>query len=170
MNIIIGNSIALIAATLMVIANYVKEKKTIIKTQTLQITLFALSNLILGGFTGAIINATNVARNILCYKNKLTNTMIIILNIIVFVLSLIFNNLSIIGWLPVIVSIIYTTFMNTKNIIHLKLLIMLTTITWAIYDFVIKSYISVGFDIFGVIACIYSIFQIKTKKVAKEEN
>ena len=42
MNILIGNSIALIAATLMVIANYVKEKKTIIKTQTLQITLFAL--------------------------------------------------------------------------------------------------------------------------------
>lgn len=30
-----------------------------------------ISNIILGGITGAIINALSMLRNILCYKNKL---------------------------------------------------------------------------------------------------
>ena len=162
---IIGNIIALLASIVMVLASYVKEKNNIIKVQTIQMMLFTLSNLVLGGITGVIINAANVVRNILCYKNKLTSKIIIIINIFMIVLSIIFNNLSIIGWLPVIASVIYTTFMNTKNVINLKLLIILTTISWAIYDFTIKSYTSIVFDVFSFLACIISIYQIKLKEI-----
>ena len=160
---IIGNIIALIASLLMIIASYVKEKKKIIKIQTIQILLFVLSNLVLGGITGTIINIANFVRNILCYKNKLTQKMIIIINLIVVLLSLIFNNLSFIGLLPVVASVIYTCFMNTKSVINLKLLIILTTISWAIYDITIKSYTSSIFDVFSLLACIISIYQIKIK-------
>lgn len=164
---IIGNIIAFIASILMIIVSYIKNKKNIIKLQTIQMSLFVLSNFILGGITGAIINTTNVIRNILCYNEKLTTKMIIILNIIMIILSLLFNNLSIIGWLPVIASIIYTCFVNTKNVIHLKLLIIMTTIAWAIYDITIKSYASVIFNVFSFITCVFSIFQIKFKKTKK---
>lgn len=165
--IIIGNIIAFIASLLMVLASYVKEKKNIIKIQTFQMLLFTLSNLVLGGITGGIINAANVVRNIFCYKDILTTKKIVIINLVIILLSLVFNNLSIIGWLPVIASVIYTCFMNTKNIINLKLLIMMTTISWAIYDITIQSYTSLIFDIFSLFACIISIVQIKFKMPKK---
>ena len=164
---IIGNVIAFIASIVMVIANYVKTKQNIIKIQTIQMSLFVLSNLVLGGITGVIINMANVVRNILCYKDKLTTKNIIIINLVIIILSFLFNNLSIIGWLPVIASIIYTCFMNTKKVINLKLLIIMTTIAWTIYDITIKSYTSLIFDIFGFLASIISIYQIKIKSKVK---
>ena len=164
---ILGNIIAFIASVIMILVSYVKSKKNIIKLQTIQMSLFVISNLVLGGITGAIINTANVIRNILCYKEKLTTKMIIILNITIIILSILFNNLSIIGLLPVIASVIYTCFMNTKSVINLKLLIIMTTIAWAIYDMTIKSYTSLIFDVFSLITCIFSIFQIKFKVTKK---
>lgn len=164
---IIGNIIALIASVIMILVSYVKSKKNIIKLQTIQMSLFVISNLVLGGITGGIINIANVVRNILCYKEKLTTPIIIIINIIIFILSIMFNNLGIIGWLPVIAAIIYTCFINTKSVINLKLLIIMTTIAWAIYDITIKSYTSLIFDVFSLITCIFSIAQIKFKMTKK---
>ena len=50
---------------------YAKTKEKILYFQTVQIGLSVISNIILGGITGAIINALSLIRNILCYKDKL---------------------------------------------------------------------------------------------------
>ena len=65
--IVIGNIISLMASAIMVLANYAKDKKNIIKLQTIQVGLFILCNLVLNGITGVIINTANLVRNILCY-------------------------------------------------------------------------------------------------------
>ena len=44
---IIGNIIAFIASILMIIVSYIKKKNNIIKLQTIQMSLFVLSNFIL---------------------------------------------------------------------------------------------------------------------------
>ena len=80
-NIIIANIIAFIASILMAFTGILKKKSTIILVQTIQIALFVLSNLMLGGITGAIVNAISCVRNILCYKDslgKLSKTIIVI--------------------------------------------------------------------------------------------
>ena len=79
---ICGNIVALIASILMVISGSVKDRKKIIYIQTLQILGFTLSTLILGGYTGTIVNLISLFRNYLCYKDKLTNDKITILNIL----------------------------------------------------------------------------------------
>lgn len=66
--IIIGNIIALIASIIMVYSGFLKQKKTILYTQTIQIGLSVLSNIVLGGITGAIINALSCVRNIYVIK------------------------------------------------------------------------------------------------------
>ena len=70
-NIIIGNIIALIASLLMVFSGLEKKKEKMIYLQTVQIGLATISNIVLGGITGAVINALSCIRNILCYKNML---------------------------------------------------------------------------------------------------
>ncbi len=166
-NIIIANIIAFIASILMAYTGILKKKSTIILVQTIQIALFVLSNLMLGGITGAIVNAISCVRNILCYKDKLgklSKTLIVISTV---VLSLIFNNLGIIGLLPIMATVLYTLFMDVKDIIKFKYLSGFISLLWGIYDIFIKSYSSAFFDFLTIITTLVSIIKIKSSnKVA----
>ena len=55
-NIIIGNAISIIAAIIMVYTGTLKNKKKIILIQSFQIFLLTISNFVLGGMSGAIVN------------------------------------------------------------------------------------------------------------------
>ena len=164
MTLILGNIVALLGSLLMVYTGLIKKKQKIILFQTIQIGLFVLSNIILGGITGAIINALSMIRNILCYKNKLGLKEKIIITILSIVLSLSFNNLGIIGLLPVISTVTYIWLIDIKNVSRFKILIIFTLILWFIYDMTIKSYTSAFFDFMNICANIISIILIKYKK------
>ena len=47
---------------------YAKTKEKILYFHTVQIGMSVISNIVLGGITGAIINALSLIRNILCYN------------------------------------------------------------------------------------------------------
>ena len=164
MFLILGNIIALIASLLMVYSGLLKQKKKILYFQTVQIGLSVISNIILGGITGAIINTLSMVRNILCYKNKLGLKAKIVITILAVILTFKFNNLGYIGLLPLISTIVYIWLMNIKNVKKFKLLIAFTMLMWLIYDMVIKSYTSALFDFMNIVANIVTIFQIKTSK------
>ena len=168
MQIIIGNIIALIASIIMVYSGYLKQKKKILYVQTIQIGLSVLSNIVLGGITGAIINAISYVRNILCYKEKLNNKSKIILIALATILSLCFNNLGTIGLLPLISTITYILLMNIKNVIKFKYLIIFTMILWFFYDLYIKSYTSACFDAMCIITNMGSIIQMNKQKFKVE--
>lgn len=170
MNIVLGNIIALIASLLMVYSGILKQKKKILYIQTVQIGLSVVSNIILGGITGAIINALSVIRNILCYKDRLKLKEKTILIIMASILSIKFNNLGFLGMLPLISTVSYIIFMNTKNVIKFKILIIFTMTMWLIYDLNIKSYTSAAFDFMNIIANIISITQIAIKNNDKQIN
>ena len=155
-SIIIGNIIALIASILMVYSGMLKQKKKILYFQTVQIGMSVISNIILGGITGAIINALSMIRNILCYKNKLGLKEKIIITILAIILTFKFNNLGYIGLLPLISTVSY--------IRKFKLLIIFTMLLWLIYDVVIKSYTSAIFDFMNIIANMLTLLQIKLVK------
>lgn len=158
---IIGNIIALIASLLMVYSGMLKEKKKILYFQTLQIGLFVISNLVLGGISGAIINAISLIRNILCYKDRLKTKEKIVITVLATILILKFNNLGFLGFLPLISTVTYIWLMNIKDVKKFKMLIVFTMLMWLIYDLVIKSYTSAVFDAVNIIINLVTIFQIK---------
>ena len=145
----------------MVYSGILKEKKKILYIQTVQIGLSVISNIVLGGITGAIINAISMIRNIICYKEKLGFKERILITILSITLSLKFNNLGIIGFLPVVSTITYVWLMKIKDVKKFKLLITFTMLLWLIYDIFIKSYTSAIFDFVTLIANVITIFQIK---------
>lgn len=160
-NIVIANIIALIASLLMVYTGIIKRKDRIIFIQTIQIGLSVLSNIILGGITGAIINAISCIRNILCYKEKLGKLAKALIIIASIVPSLMFNNLGFIGILPIISAVTYTLFMDTKDIIKFKYLTIFIMFLWGTYDLYIKSYSSAAFDFMTIIANIIAVIKLK---------
>lgn len=162
--IVIGNIIALIASILMVSAGYIKEKKKILFTQIIQIGLSVASNLVLGGYTGAIINAVSCVRDILCYKDKLGVKEKIILIVLSATLTLLFNNLGWIGLLPLISTTVYIIFVSVKDVKKFKYLTIFAMSTWLIYDFTIKAYTAAIFDFLTIVTSIIAIIQIIKKE------
>ena len=88
---------------------------------------------------------------------------IIIITILSVGLSLCFNNLGIVGLLPLVASTLYLWFMNIKDIKKFKVLMIFITILWLIYDICIKSYTSALFDFMTIIANIISLYSISKK-------
>lgn len=162
--IVIGNIIALIASIVMVYSGYLKEKKKFLFAQLIQIALAVVSNLVLGGYTGAIINAIGCIRNILCYKDKLGTKEKVFLIVISAILSVAFNNQGWIGYMPLVSTIVYVVFMNIKDIKKFKILTIVTVALWLIYDFYIKSYTAALFDFMTIITSIIAIIQIIRRK------
>ena len=158
---IVGNIIAFIAAAIMMYTGYVKNKKKIIFLQTVQIGMSVISNLVLGGIPGAIVNAVSCVRNIVCYKNKLDMRAKIIFVIVTTALTIAFNNLLFIGLLPLAASLTYIVFMTEKNVIKFKIITIATLIMWGIYDLYIQSYTSACFDFLTVATNIIAIVQIR---------
>ena len=167
MQIVIGNIVALVGSVLMAYSGIIKEKQKIIIVQTIQMLMLGLSNIILGGIPGAIINSVNCVRNILCYEEKLGFKEKLILVTISVSLSIYFNNLGIIGILPVIATVFYTMLMDMKNVVKFKVLLIFTLILWGIYDIYIKSYTSAIFDFITIGANIFSIYKIYKLKENK---
>ena len=169
---VIGNIVALVAASFSIFIGITKNRKKLIYLQSIQFFIYTIVNVILGGISGAIANIIGMVRNILCYKEKLTKLSILLIIIMSTILTLAFNNLGFIGLLPLFNTIIYTYFINEKNPLKFKLLFLVTVILWFIYDLAIKSYTSVAFDIFTIITSTIAAYQIykNSKKQEKQQN
>ena len=167
--IVLANIIALVASTMMVISGLIKNKKRVLYIQTIQIGLTVISNLILGGITGALINFISFFRNIIYYKNKLTFINKLSLIGVSTLLTVIFNNHGIIGLLPLLSITAYTLFMSIDDMVKFKLLIIFTMIVWGIYDFSIKSYTSCIFNLFNIITSLIAIINIKEDRKKEEK-
>lgn len=161
MTLMLGNGIALIASILMVYTGILKQKKQILYTQTIQIFLSIISNLILEGMTGAIINFISCIRNIACYYERLRIKEKTILIILAIFFSLMLNNRGIIGLLPLVSLVVYTLFMDTKDVLKFKFLIIFSMIMWGIYDLYIQAYTAAIFDFMSICANAISIYNIR---------
>lgn len=158
--IIIANIIAFTAASLMVYSGILKSKKKIIFIQVVETIMCVVSNFLLGGFTGAIINALNFVRNLLCYRGKLNLKNKLLIMFLSVTISLIFNNLGIIGILPIISAVICSAFMDTKSVVKLKITLAVSMLLWLIYDTYLKCYAATFFDTLFIIINIISAVRI----------
>ena len=156
---------ALIASLLMVYSGIIPEKKKILFVEIIEIGLFALSDYILGGIYGTIVNLISIIINYLCYKDKLNLNARIIITIVTVLIIL--NNLSPLGIVLCFTMLIYLWRMNVKNIKYFKFLMIFYMTVWMIYDYSIKLYSSVLFDFLTIIMNIISIIKLNKKTEIK---
>ena len=69
--ILLGNLLSLLASTCSIISTRAKNCKNTLLIQAIDSILFALSNLVLGGYSGVVINTCGAIRSILCALFKL---------------------------------------------------------------------------------------------------
>ena len=158
---LIAQVLSLIGYTLMVITGYIKKEKKMLRTQDVQLLFIIAMGVLLNAFSGIIINTVQIIKNEIYLRgklNKYTKACIVGLGI---VMTLIFNNGGIAGWLPAVNLFIFTYFLGMGGAIGIKILIFITTCGWGVYDFSIKNYVGFIFDILTIISCIIGIIRLK---------
>ena len=168
--IIIANIFAFVGACLMAGIGLLKKKKQILIVQCVQFTIMGFANLLLGGMTGFISNIASIARNLFCLKWEYTMPWKFVFIAMQIVLSAGMNNLGILGWLPVISAVIFTWFLDLKNEVHLKIVIIIAQVMWIIYDFSLMNYVTFVFGILTVISNLVGIRMILQDRKKIQQN
>lgn len=158
--IVIANIIDFAASMIQIYSGTIKEKGKILVFQIVQLGIQTISMLLLGAVPGAISNVLSCVRNYLCYKNIFTWPIKIVLIILSLVLTVLFNNQGLLGYLPFAVCTIYVLFMDIKDPIKFKLLVTLTFVPWVFYFFIIKSYTGAFFAATTVITNVWTLIQM----------
>ena len=161
---VLGNIAGLIGSIFMVLTGLVKKKKRIIFLQAIEQMFFIIGCILLGSVPGAITNALSFVIIVFCYNNKLEIKEKILFTILSIGSVVYFNNIGIIGYLPLISTVVYLWLMTIKDIIKFKYLVIFCMILWTVHDFYIKAYTSTLFDIGTIIASFIAIIMIKNKK------
>ena len=159
-SILLGNGRALFGAVLMAAIGLIKQRKHILATQCVQFGIMGIANLILGGINGFVSALVSITRNLICLKWELTTPIKIGIISIQAVLALSIDRSGVIGILPGLSACICTWFLDTKDEIKLKMVIVIAQVYWLIYDRSMLNYVSFAFDIITILANLVGIVLI----------
>ena len=162
---LIGNILMLIASILMVCVGLLKSNKRIVALQTVQMVIMTIGDFFLGSVPGAISSILAIVRNILCYNQKLGIVSKIVLIVILSISSLLFNNIGLLVLIPIFATAIFTWFIDTEDIVVMKVLIIATSLCWTIHDAYIHAYTILPFDIITIISTTVSLFTVQKLKL-----
>jgi hypothetical protein len=161
---LIANIIDLLAALIQIGTGAVKKKSKILIMQIVQLIMQGVAMLLLGGVTGAVSNVLSCVRNYICYKEKLNWPWKIFFIAASVAMTIVLNDQGILGMIPAAVCIVYIIFMDVKDPIKFKILVMGTFIPWFFYHFILGSYTGAASDAATIIANIVTIVKMKREK------
>ena len=170
MNIILGNIVSLIGCTVMVLIGFIKDKNKYVMMQTLQFGLNALSHFLLGGYGGSIAALVSAARNIVISKWKCTPAIKIAIIAVQIALSIPTVTANPITWLPLIAAGMFTWYIDTKDVMWFKWVIIITLLMWVVYDLYHHNYVSIWFSAFTCITNGISMVKIHKERKLEKEN
>lgn len=165
---LVANIIDFFAAMIQIGTGAVKKKSKILILQSVQLLMQGVAMLLLGGVTGAVSNVLSCVRNYICYKEKLNLPWKIFFIVASVVMTILLNNQGILGMIPAAVCIVYILFMDVKDAVKFKILVMLTFIPWLIYHFILGSYTGAASDAATIVANIVTIIKMRKENVVKE--
>ena len=159
--VLIGNIISLVGSFVMIAIGLLKKKNHILLAQCAQFSIMGVGQAILGGFSGVVSNIVSVMRNLICVKWAFTLPFKVVFIAIQIVMTAAVRPVGIIGWLPAIAACLYTWFLDLKNEKMLKVVLIITQLFWIVYDFSIRNYTALAFDVFTVISNCIGIIMLK---------
>ena len=151
--IIIGNLCTIVAMIFNALSSARKTPKGVLMMQNASQGVYAVSAIVLGGYSAAVQNLVSIARNFAAIRNiksKFLEWLLVILGV---VLGVVFNNRSWVGLLPVIGNLQYTLaifrFKNDER--KIKFFFLLSVVAFIIFNFAIGNYAGVVSDFIVIV-------------------
>ena len=165
---IVGNACSLLAMVTDSISNTRKTTRGVLAVQSVSQVIYGVGTAVLGGYSGTVQNAMSVVRNLLVIKGVNSKVVRAILAITGVALGIYFNNLGLVGWLPIIANLEYTlaVFYFRNNERALKISFMVAVTLFGIFNGFIYNFVGVGTNAFVLITGIIAL----TRKPKQEAN
>ena len=161
----IATIIAVIGSSLFLFSITAKKKQTMFIYQTIETLLNIIKNILLGGYEGAIAQLIGLIRNILIMTNTTIKGSEFILPILNFIMGSFINERGLLGYLPIVATMIYTyVTLSSSSYLTTKLVLLVNIILWIIYQIIIADYITVLVNITALIMTGLSIYKHKKLK------
>ena len=144
-NIVIGNVCSILAMVTDSISATRKTAKAVLHIQNLSQLIYCIGTIVLGGYSGAVQNVVSILRNFVAIrniKNKFLEWLLVSLGVI---LGLVFNNLGLMGLLPVVANLQYTlaVFRFQDNDRALKISFAIAVGLFALFNLAIYNVVGV---------------------------
>lgn len=168
---ILVNVIGGIAMVIFLLSTLIKEKKNLLKVESVAHLLLIISEALNKTFSSIVQEVISIIRNIFIIFGKTNKIIMVLLLSIATILGIVFNilvdNNSWIGYLPIIANLEFglCAFLNIKDK-YLKLSLCLSNILWAIFFIISGNYLSGGFNIASSIFSLISFFTYKKEEVS----
>ena len=162
--IVLGNGVFFLGAVILVLLGLIRTKRNILIAQILQEVFMGVGMLILGGIAGFIVDTISIFRNLVCIRWNYTLKWKLIFIGAQVGLYAAFGSEGLYGWLPVVAMCLFAWYLDTENVILLKVLIAVMQLMWLVYDAHIHNYVGMGVDIVSAATNVAGIFLVKKTK------
>ena len=159
--VVIGNLCSLCAMITDSISSAQKTAKRVLLVQSLSQLIYGIGTTVLRGYSGAVQNGVSILRNFVAIRNIQSKAVEWTLVIVGVVLGVVFNNLGLMGLLPVIANLQYTIaiFRFRDNERALKISFLLTCVMYALFNAVIYNVVGVITNVVVVITTVANLIR-----------
>ena len=157
---LLGNLIALVGCSMMILIGFIKNKDKILLAQCGQFSIQAAGNLVLGSVSGGISCIIAVIRIFVFKYVKVTVWLKLGFIGLQAVLTALSGAHTIIQWIPCLSMVAYTWYLDTDSAIVFKLANVAGVIMWAVHDFHYHNFVAFSFDIMTIVSTFAGIWLI----------
>ena len=161
LSLIVGNVCSILAMITDAISSAQKTAKRVLLVQSLSQLIYGIGTTVLRGYSGAVQNGVSILRNFVAIRNIQSKAVEWTLVIVGVVLGVVFNNLGLMGLLPVIANLQYTIaiFRFRDNERALKISFLLTCVMYALFNAVIYNVVGVITNVVVVITTVANLIR-----------
>ncbi|MBQ7064940.1 MAG: YgjV family protein [Firmicutes bacterium] len=164
--IIIGNILTLCAMITDSISGTRKKNKEILGVQIISQFFYGTSSALLKGYSSTMQNVVAVLRNLAAIRNMKSKALEWTLIVLGVVLGVAFNNLGLVGWLPIIANLEYSiaVFQFKNNERNLKTAFLISLVMYAVFCGFIMNYVGIATNLIVAATTLISMIRAKKKE------
>lgn len=169
---ITGNLCSLMAMFTDSVSATRKTSKSVLLYQCIGQAFYCIGSIVLKGYSGAVQNAMSILRNFVAIKKINSKFLEWALAILGVVLGVCFNNLGLIGWLPIVANLEYTlaVFYFKDNDRALKIAFLITVAMFGMFNGFIYNLVGVITNAVVLITGILALTRKEKQEDAHEKQ
>ena len=162
---ILGNLFSVLATGTDLVGASSKTARGMLWAQSASQGFLGMSSLVLGGYSAVVQNVVSLVRNFAALSNKSSKIFEYILIALGVILGIWFNNLRLIGWLPILANLEYSVavFRFKNNERMLKIAFAVCIVMYSVFNFAIKNYVGTLSNAAVLAATLYSVYKGKKR-------
>lgn len=154
---LLGNALSLVGCAMMVAIGLVKKKDKILLYQCIQFGFMGLGNLVLGAVSGTVANLVGIGRNLVFARTRGSGWLKVLFIVLQVGMTALGWNGQIIEVLPILATVLFVWFLDTKSDITFKGVNICCMVMWLVYDFCYGNYVAFTFDILTIVSSFIAI-------------